>query len=51
MALINSRARPSCANSGVMVGVYGMITEGGEPFDIAIPAFSLDMPGERRVMN
>ena len=42
---------PLPTSSGVMVGVYGMITEGGEPFDIAIPAFSLDMPGERRVMN
>jgi ApaG protein len=42
---------PLQTDSGVMVGAYGMITQGGEPFDIAIPAFSLDLPGERRVMN
>lgn len=28
--------------SGFMVGSYGMVTVAGEPFDIAIPAFSLD---------
>ena len=30
--------------SGFMTGSYGMVTETGEPFDIEIPAFSLDMP-------
>ena len=25
-----------------MTGTYGMVTDGGEPFDIEIPAFSLD---------
>ncbi len=31
--------------SGFMVGAYHMIvTETGEPFDVAIPAFSLDSP-------
>jgi uncharacterized protein affecting Mg2+/Co2+ transport len=29
-----------------MVGTYGMVTASGEPFDIAIPAFSLDLPPE-----
>ena len=28
--------------SGFMVGSYGMVTAGGEQFDIEIPAFSLD---------
>ena len=33
--------------SGFMVGTYHMIVvETGEPFDIAIPAFSLDSPHE-----
>ena len=32
--------------SGFMVGSYGMVTAAGEPFDIAIPAFSLDLPPE-----
>lgn len=31
--------------SGVMVGHYQMVTESGETFDAAIPAFSLDAPG------
>jgi ApaG protein len=37
--------------SGFMVGTYGMVTEGGEPFDIDIPAFSLDCPQEGRTLN
>ena len=34
--------------SGFMVGSYGMVTEAGEPFDIEIPAFSLDLPQDER---
>jgi ApaG protein len=34
-----------------MAGSYGMVTETGEPFDIEIPAFSLDMPQEARTIN
>lgn len=30
--------------SGVMVGRYQMVTQAGEIFDVAIPAFSLDSP-------
>jgi len=30
--------------SGIMVGSYGMETDGGERFDVAVPAFSLDSP-------
>jgi ApaG protein len=37
--------------SGFMVGSYGMVTETGEPFDIDIPAFSLDLPQEGRTLN
>jgi len=37
--------------SGFMAGSYGMVTETGEPFDIEIPAFSLDMPQEARTIN
>ena len=38
--------------SGFMTGSYGMMTAAGEPFDIDIPAFSLDIPQEgRRTIN
>jgi ApaG protein len=37
--------------SGFMTGSYGMVTDGGEPFDIEIPAFSLDLPQESRTIN
>ena len=37
--------------SGFMVGTYGMVTENGEPFDIDIPAFSLDLPQDARTIN
>jgi ApaG protein len=37
--------------SGFMVGTYGMVTEAGEPFDIDIPAFSLDLPQQGRTIN
>ncbi len=37
--------------SGFMVGSYGMITADGEPFEIDIPAFSLDSADGRRTIN
>jgi ApaG protein len=37
--------------SGFMVGSYSMVTDGGERFDIAIPAFSLDSPDTKRTIN
>ena len=37
--------------SGFMTGSYGMVTTAGEPFDIAIPSFSLDLPREARTLN
>jgi ApaG protein len=37
--------------SGFMRGSYGMVTEGGEPFDIEVPAFSLDSSFAERTIN
>ena len=37
--------------SGFMVGSYGMVSAGGERFDIEIPAFSLDGPDTKRTLN
>ena len=34
-----------------MSGTYQMVTEDGEPFDIDIPAFSLDSPDYKRTLN
>jgi ApaG protein len=42
---------PLPTDSGAMVGSYGMITDGGERFEAAIPAFSLHVPGAERVVN
>jgi ApaG protein len=37
--------------SGFMVGTYGMVSVGGEQFDIEIPAFSLDSTEAQRTLN
>jgi ApaG protein len=37
--------------SGIMVGTYRMVDESGEAFDVAIPAFSLDSPHVKRMLN
>jgi ApaG protein len=37
--------------SGFMVGSYGMVTAEGDPFDIEIPAFSLDSSDSGRTIN
>lgn len=42
---------PLTTPSGIMVGTYQMQNEKGELFSIAIPAFSLDLPGAPRTMN
>ncbi len=42
---------PLTTPSGTMVGRYQMRGEDGRHFEIDIPAFSLDIPGERRVLN
>ncbi|MEK9672618.1 MAG: Co2+/Mg2+ efflux protein ApaG [Rhodospirillaceae bacterium] len=42
---------PLSTPSGVMLGSYEMETEGGEFFDVTVPAFSLDSPHERINLN
>lgn len=42
---------PLTTPSGIMVGSYRMQGTGGEVFDAAIPAFSLDLPEPRRTLN
>jgi ApaG protein len=37
--------------SGFMTGVYGMVSAGGENFEIEIPAFSLDSGNSKRTIN
>jgi ApaG protein len=37
--------------SGIMVGSYRMVDETGRAFDVEIPAFSLDSPYAKRVVN
>ncbi|HEY8333665.1 MAG TPA: Co2+/Mg2+ efflux protein ApaG [Tardiphaga sp.] len=37
--------------SGFMAGSYQMVTDTGEPFEINVPAFSLDSPDNKRVLN
>lgn len=36
---------------GFMVGSYDMISDSGQPFKVDIPAFSLDIPASRRILN
>lgn len=42
---------PLSTPSGIMVGSYRMESETGEAFEVAIPAFSLDLPDARRTVN
>jgi ApaG protein len=42
---------PLPTTSGSMRGAYQMVTDDGDPFDVMIPEFSLDLPGARRVVN
>lgn len=42
---------PLTTPSGIMVGRYTMRSDGGALFDIDIPAFSLDTPGQSRTVN
>lgn len=37
--------------SGFMTGTYQMVNQNGEPFEIDIPAFSLDSPDGKRTLN
>lgn len=36
---------------GIMEGEYGMVTDEGEHFAVAIPAFSLDSPADHRILH
>jgi ApaG protein len=42
---------PLSTPSGLMVGTYQMVSETGELFSVQIPAFSLDSPHVRRIVN
>jgi len=42
---------PLQTSSGFMTGSYGMVTVGGEHFDVDIPAFSLDSSEHKRTIN
>lgn len=44
-------ACPLGTPSGIMAGFYRMVTEDGVAFDAEVPAFSLDSPHMRRVVN
>ncbi len=42
---------PLSTPSGIMVGHYTMTDMSGRMFDVAIPAFSLDVPNRMRTIN
>jgi ApaG protein len=42
---------PLTTPSGIMVGSYQMLDAAGSPFKAEIPAFSLDSPYAKRVLN
>ncbi len=43
---------PLEASSGIMIGTYHMVaTASGQPFDVTIPAFSLDCPGQQAKLH
>lgn len=42
---------PLTTPSGIMVGQFFMVTNQGDAFAIAVPAFSLDSPHGRRAVN
>ncbi len=42
---------PLGAPSGIMFGNYEMETDGGETFEVDIPAFSLDSPYAQRMLH
>jgi len=42
---------PLTTSSGIMVGSYQMVGADGRTFSVSIPAFPLDLPDARRVLN
>jgi ApaG protein len=42
---------PLSTPDGFMAGSYDMISDNVEAFSVTIPAFSLHLPGQRRILN
>jgi len=42
---------PLTTSSGFMAGTYGMVDDGGQRFEVEVPAFSLDTPSGKRALN
>lgn len=42
---------PLPTSSGLMVGTYRIVDEGGDVFEAEVPMFSLDQPSTARVLN
>ncbi|MCF1504790.1 MULTISPECIES: Co2+/Mg2+ efflux protein ApaG [Hyphomicrobiales] len=42
---------PLSTPSGIMVGSYDMVSETGSGFSVEIPAFSLDLPGQKALLH
>ncbi|HMB47617.1 MAG TPA: Co2+/Mg2+ efflux protein ApaG [Afifellaceae bacterium] len=42
---------PLTTPSGIMAGTFQMADSDGEAFSVSIPAFSLDLPNQSRVIN
>lgn len=42
---------PLTTATGIMSGRYDMLTQTGENFSVEVPAFSLDVPDMRRILN
>lgn len=42
---------PLTTATGIMPGRYDMLADNGETFSIEVPAFSLDVPDARRILN
>jgi len=42
---------PLSTSSGLMVGTYNMVNDAGDQFEVAIPAFSLDMDDAPRTVH
>jgi len=42
---------PLPTTSGFMSGLFHMVDEAGNPFDIEVPAFSLDLPNDGSAVN
>lgn len=42
---------PLCTATGIMHGSYDMLAENGHTFSVEVPAFSLDTPDTRRILN